>query len=145
MTIENSQTSEDQIRSIINTRIEAIRRKDAESLSSGYAPDVVMFSFAPPLQYKGANKKATEDWFALYESRIECKTSDVRVTASLEAAFCHYFYRIRGAQVSGNKVDMWVRITLCFRRIEGEWKITHEHRSVPFDMQTFQAQLDLKP
>jgi ketosteroid isomerase-like protein len=46
---------------------------------------------------------------------------------------------------NGKKEDMWVRATLCFRKIEGKWLITHEHDSEPFDMQTFKALLDLKP
>ena len=146
MTIENNQTSsENQIRAIIDSRVKAIREKDAAALSSDYAPDVVMFSLAPPLQYKGANRKATEDWFALYESAIECEISDVNIITSLDAAFCYYFYHIRGTQVNGNKVDMWVRITLCFHKTADKWEITHEHQSVPFDMQSFQARLDLKP
>ena len=146
MTTENNKTAdESQIRAIIDERVKAIREKDAEALSSGYAPDVVMFSLAPPLQYKGANREATEKWFATYQSAIECEISDVNITTGADAAFCFYFYRISGTQSGGNKVDMWVRITLCFRKIEAKWLITHEHQSVPFDMQTFQARLDLKP
>ena len=52
MTTEKNQTtSENQIRAIIDSRVKAIREKDAAALSSDYAPDVVMFSLAPPLQY----------------------------------------------------------------------------------------------
>jgi ketosteroid isomerase-like protein len=46
----------------------------------------------------------------------------------------------------GEKVDMWLRETLCFRKIDGKWKITHEHESVPFYMDgSFKAAVDLKP
>ncbi len=46
----------------------------------------------------------------------------------------------------GEKVDMWLRETLCFRKIDGKWKITHEHESVPFCMDgSFKAAVDLKP
>jgi ketosteroid isomerase-like protein len=40
---------------------------------------------------------------------------------------------------------MWVRATLCLRRIDGKWMIAHEHQSVPFDVETGKASLDLKP
>ena len=30
--------------------------------------------------------------------------------------------------------DLWFRATLGFRKIDGEWTITHEHSSVPFYM-----------
>jgi len=28
---------------------------------------------------------------------------------------------------------MWVRATLCCRRSDGQWLITHDHESVPYD------------
>jgi len=43
------------------------------------------------------------------------------------------------------KTDVWVRATVCFRKIDGQWKVTHEHISVPFDMETFKASVHLKP
>jgi ketosteroid isomerase-like protein len=37
------------------------------------------------------------------------------------------------------------RKTVCFCKIDGRWKVTHEHISLPFDMETFKASVDLKP
>jgi len=37
------------------------------------------------------------------------------------------------------------RATLCRRRIDGKWMVTHGHSSVPFDMESGKASLDLKP
>jgi hypothetical protein len=46
----------------------------------------------------------------------------------------------------GEKVDLWFRATLGFRKIDGRWKITNEHSSVPFYMDgSFKAAVDLKP
>jgi PhnB protein len=43
-------------------------------------------------------------------------------------------------------MDIWIRATVCLRRIEGEWKIAHEHTSVPFYMDgSARAAVDLKP
>lgn len=33
----------------------------------------------------------------------------------------------------------WIRITVCYRRIEGEWKVVHEHVSLPFNPMNNQA------
>jgi ketosteroid isomerase-like protein len=39
-----------------------------------------------------------------------------------------------------------VRVTVCFRKIAGKWKVVHEHVSVPFYMDgSFKAAVDLKP
>jgi ketosteroid isomerase-like protein len=40
---------------------------------------------------------------------------------------------------------MWWRVTVCYRKIDGRWKIAHEHNSVPFNVNNGKASLDLKP
>jgi ketosteroid isomerase-like protein len=40
---------------------------------------------------------------------------------------------------------MYWRATLCFRKIDGQWTVTHTHASVPFEVETGRASLDLKP
>ena len=52
---------------------------------------------------------------------------------------------VSGTMVSGDEVSMWVRATLGCRRIDGEWKIVHDHESVPFDPETGQALTSLRP
>jgi ketosteroid isomerase-like protein len=47
--------------------------------------------------------------------------------------------------MDGEINDVWVRATVCFRKIDGHWKVTHEHMSVPYDMETSKASVDLKP
>jgi ketosteroid isomerase-like protein len=51
-----------------------------------------------------------------------------------------------GTRTDGGETDVWVRQTLCLRRIGDAWKIAHEHTSVPFYMDgSNKAALDLKP
>jgi ketosteroid isomerase-like protein len=40
---------------------------------------------------------------------------------------------------------MWWRTTLCFRKIDEKWMLTHSHDSVPFNMETGKASLNLEP
>ena len=54
-------------------------------------------------------------------------------------------YRVSGTLASGDELGMWNRATFCFRKIDGEWRITHEHDSVPFDPETGQASTTLEP
>jgi ketosteroid isomerase-like protein len=62
-----------------------------------------------------------------------------------DVAFCHSLNRIDGTKTDGNKLKMWWRSTVCFRKIDNNWKIAHEHASVPFDVTSGFASLDLKP
>jgi uncharacterized protein (TIGR02246 family) len=146
MTAENGSASgEAQIRELIDGRVRAIREKDVEAVLSPYAPDAVIFNLAPPLQTKGADGEAVRKWFSGYRGAISFEIRDLNIAAGADVAFCHYLYRSSGTATDGRDIDMWVRATLCFRKIEGRWVITHEHDSEPFDMQTLKALLDLKP
>jgi hypothetical protein len=33
---------------------------------------------------------------------------------------------------AGRKIKVWYRTTICYRKIDGKWVVTHEHDSVPF-------------
>ena len=39
----------------------------------------------------------------------------------------------------------WVRVTVCFKKSDGKWLVTHEHVSAPIDVEKGKALLDLKP
>lgn len=133
------------LRQLLAERVRAFRAKDVEAVAAQYDAEVVMYNLAPPLQTRGLDRGAIRAWFDSYDGPIGCETADERYFADGDVAFCHYLYRITGTQTAGSQVDMWVRATLGLRRRDGAWKIVHGHDSDPFDMQTFQALLDLKP
>jgi ketosteroid isomerase-like protein len=148
MTTDNSQQiDEPRIRALIEARVRAIRAKDVAALMSNHAPDVVMFDALDPLQYVGAGgvRERAEQWLSWYQGPLGYEVRDLSITAGESAAFCHYLYRVSGTMTNGREVNMWVRSTVCFRKIDGEWRITHEHTSVPFDAESGKASLDLKP
>jgi ketosteroid isomerase-like protein len=150
MTTENTKTNpEAQIRALLNDWANALRSKDAEAVMSHYAADLVLFDLAPPLKYAGANaldKKALEKWFSSFQASIGYEIRDLNITAGDNVAFCHSLNRLTGRKTGGEEVDVWLRATVCFRRIAGKWTITHWHESVPFYMDgSYKAAVDLKP
>jgi uncharacterized protein (TIGR02246 family) len=140
--------NEGEIRAIIEDWGEGLRTRDAQACISHYAEDVVQFNLAPPLEYRG---KATvgrqlTDWLQTFSGPIELETSELRITAGNDTAFAHCFNHIKGAGVNGQQNDIWVRVTIGFRKTDGKWLVTHEHISVPFYMDgSFRAAVDLKP
>ena len=92
------------------------------------------------------NRKSLEEWFLTFRGPAGYEIRDLSITAAHEVAFCHGLNRISGARTDGTETDVWVRATSCFRKIGGNWMITHEHVSVPFEMAPpFKASLGLKP
>jgi len=88
---------------------------------------------------------ASEEWFSSFEGPIGYEIRDLNITADNDVAFSHGLSHVSATTAGGGKLDMWWRMTICFRKIDGKWMVTHEHNSVPFDTETGKASLDLKP
>jgi uncharacterized protein (TIGR02246 family) len=140
-------TEEDQIRKRIDQWVTAFRSKDIETIMQVFAPQTVAFDLVPPLVYTGreAYRKQWEKLFASYRGPIEYEIRDLSITARAEVAFSHSINRISGTLQNGQKSEFWVRMTACWRKIDGEWLLEHEHVSVPVDPAKGIAVLDLKP
>ncbi len=148
MTTANSKaTDEGQIRKLIDDRAKAVREKDIGTSVASYAPDIVSFDVVNPLQKIGldACRKRAEDWFSSFQGPIGYEIRYLSISTGDDVAFSHSLNRVSATKTDGAKLEMWWRATVCYRRIEGKWMVTHEHQSVPFDAETGKASLDLQP
>ena len=58
---------------------------------------------------------------------------------------CVQALRMKDTLVSGLSTDVWLRWTACLRLIKGVWVVVHGHVSVPADLASGRAVLDLQP
>ena len=138
-------TAEARIQALIDDWANALRAKDAQGVMAHYAADSVTFDLAPPL-VSTTDAEGLQAWFSTWRSPLGYEIRDLSVTVDGDAAFAHGLARLSGIKVDGEKAEVWFRLTLCFRKIRGEWKIAHQHESVPFYMDgSFRAAVDLKP
>jgi uncharacterized protein (TIGR02246 family) len=135
------------IRQRIEKVVEAVRAMDLEVVKSIYAPDIVSFDIVPPLQHVGAEEKWRNwvDVFTAYQRPLGYEVRDLTITLSDDVAFGHSLNRISGTLKNGSRSDFWVRWTACFRKIDGNWLIAHDHVSVPLDVGSGRALLNLEP
>ncbi|MDX8037394.1 nuclear transport factor 2 family protein [Lentzea sp. BCCO 10_0856] len=135
------------LRRHIGRIVEGIRAKDLDGLRRLYADDVVSFDVEPPLQHVGIDAKL-KNWanaFAFFQD-VNYEVRDLALTVDERVAFGHCFGRLSGTARNGVAVGgMWVRATFCFRKIDGEWLITHDQVSVPFDIVSGKGVADLEP
>jgi ketosteroid isomerase-like protein len=141
----NSTRSE--IRALMDTRSEAFRRKDIDRAMSLYSPDIVYFDLVPPLRYAGsaALRSRFLDWFGRWKSPIGQEIRDLNVAADGDIAAAHMLIRASGTLKDGREVGYWVRTTNCFQRSERGWLIAHEHVSLPVDLASGSAAMELLP
>jgi ketosteroid isomerase-like protein len=135
------------IRQRVDKAVEAIRATDLDGLTPIYAPEIVSFDIAAPLQHVGAEAKRKNwvDAFAMYERPLGYEVRDLTITLGDDVAFGHSLNRISGTLKNGSRNDFWLRWTIGFRKIDGNWLIAHDHVSVPLDPESGRALLSLEP
>ena len=135
-----------QVRTVIDSWLAALRDKDAEGVVRHGAEGIVQFSLAPPLTSDEAGPYGLKSWFKTWQGPIGYELRELEIVAGDGVAFSHSLNHMTGTRTSGEKTDVWFRSTLGFRKIDGAWKIVHEHESVPFYMDgSLKAAVDLKP
>ena len=136
---------EAQIRGTIHARANAIRNKYVQGVLPNFTKDSVGYFLETPLQ-QSPLKEDLAGWFATWRGPIGYEIGDLEITAGDDVAYCHSLSRLTGARTDGENTDIWFRETLCFRKINGQWLITHLHESVPMYMDgSLKAAIDLKP
>ena len=134
------------IRRILDQRTQALRAKDAAGLVAHYGEDLLTYDLAPPLATRGVDRQALEKWLAGWEGPVATETRDLTIEVGGDIAYSTSLNRMQAVSRNGTPMDLWVRATLGFRKVEGRWRIAHEHVSVPFYMDgSERAALDLKP
>jgi ketosteroid isomerase-like protein len=136
-----------ELKELIAERVRAVQTKDVTAIRNRPAEDVITFDVLPPLNSRGSAGAVEhmQQWFDGYDGPIDFSVHNVNVDADGDLGFCSFLYHVGGTLEAGGEVDMWVRATLCCRRIDGTWRIVHDHESVPFDPATGQAQICLPP
>jgi ketosteroid isomerase-like protein len=148
MTSENNKEADEaRIRALIIERLKAVRVKEINAATANTAPGIVSFDVHNALQHLGAEacRRRAQDWFATFQGQIGYDIRDLVITVGADVAFSHSLNRVTGMKTGGEKVHMYLRVTTCYRKLEGQWLIVHEHISVPYDTRTGKASVDLKP
>ncbi|GIQ76547.1 YybH family protein [Bradyrhizobium sp. ma5] len=121
-------TAETEVRTIIEAWADAVRRHDYAGVLAHHDQDIVMFDVPPPLQSRGldAYRKTWDLFFGCQRSSYAFDIEDIAITAGDDVAFAVAVMRC------GPLDDTFqFRLTIGLRKIDGSWRITHEHHSVP--------------
>jgi len=141
--------NEAEVRQLLDRWAKAFHAKDLNGIMSIYEPGqaLVSYDIVPPLQYTGfeAYKKDYREFLDQFQGPIDVEYRDLNIIAGDTVAFSRGLERMTGTLKNGQKFDAWVRFTEGYRRTSGHWLAIHDHISVPVDLDTGKAALDLKP
>jgi ketosteroid isomerase-like protein len=133
---------ESDIRELLERRVDASQTKDIDRLMSLYSDDIVYFDAVPPLHFTGHEEVRRNflRWFDAYDGPISLETHGLTIAGGdADIAFAHMLHLDSGTRKNGLSIAIWVRSTVCLRRSNGKWLITHEHISMPINPENLQA------
>jgi hypothetical protein len=138
---------EAEVRRIIADQLRAIEARDVDGIMADYAPDVVAYDAIPPFVTRGADawRKIWANCLPYFPETFAVEQRDLEVHVGGDVAHAHWLFRFTGPDPDHPAMQTWMRLTGCYRRIEGRWRIVHEHCSVPFDPMTTKAAFTLEP
>lgn len=143
----NTESSEVAIRAIIEARSTALRARDVDAMMADVADDIVNYDVVDPLHRRGssATRERAAEWVSTFDGEVSLEIRDLRIEVDGDVAFSSGLSHVTGRQKTGTELDMWFRTTLGLRRTAGRWLIVHEHDSIPFNPETGQPSIGLKP
>ncbi len=138
---------EQQIRALEDKFAAAASAKDINAIMKLYVPgdELLVFDLVPPRQYAGwdAYKKDWEGVFATMPGWVKFEVRDLSVTTDGKLGWSHSIQHVAWTTSDGKPMQLTVRVTDCYRKIDGKWLIVLEHISVPVDISGPQPVPDL--
>ncbi len=149
-TAANAETRDEaQIRALENKFAAAFNAKDVDAIMRVYVPDrsLVVFDLVPPRQYVGAAayRNDWENFLGSFDGPIKFEISDLAIVANRNIGFGHSIQHVSGKNKKGEPIDLIVRVTDGYRKINGHWLVAMEHVSVPVDLDTGKPDLQSRP
>jgi ketosteroid isomerase-like protein len=124
-----------QIKTLLQDWAAAVRRHDVPAILAHHDADMTMFDLPPPLQCKGisAYERTWDLFFPYHKPGAAFDIEELSVTAGQDVAFAAAIMRC-GPDSSSNPKDkdgFQFRLTVGLRKVGDQWRILHEHHSVP--------------
>lgn len=136
----------DDVRALLDSYFEAVQASDLDRILSHYTSDIVAYDAIAQLEFVGqeaykAHWKVCLDMGQGFTFQPRAPS----VAVSGDVAFAHCLINCSGTGPDGEEQSGWMRASFGIRRMDGGWRIAHEHYSAPFDPTTMKILADLEP
>jgi ketosteroid isomerase-like protein len=130
---QNVTPNESELREIIERWSKAVREENFEAIRADHDPAILMFDVPPPFLSRGIDAYM-DTWKLFYTCAprpVKFEFDDIQVHAGAEVAFATATGHCRNIEPDGQTLPLDFRLTMGFRKIDGRWRIVHEHHSLP--------------
>lgn len=138
--MSETNVAEAQVRAVLQDWAKATQQNRKDDILKNHVPDLVIFDVLPPMKYESAEsyRASWDDWQPETQGEGQFDLENLSITASTDLAFAHCFIRCGGTMSNGHKFQDLVRATFCLKKIDGAWKILHQHASKPLQTKPLQ-------
>ena len=125
--------NEIEIRALIERWAKAVRDEDRAAIRADHDPGILMFDVPPPFLSRGleAYMATWETFFSSAEKPVAFGFHEVEVTAGEDVAFATAVGSCVNIDPKGRREPLEFRLTMGLRKIDGRWRVMHEHHSLP--------------
>lgn len=122
------------IRQLLDEWTRTTREVPQADVLKNHSDSVLIYDVLPPLKYESAAayRASWDEWQPDAQGDIQFELEDLKVIAGSEVASAHSLVRCGGTLPDGKAFRDTVRATFCLRRVDGGWKVFHQHISKPF-------------
>jgi ketosteroid isomerase-like protein len=101
----------------------------------------VLFDAIPPYKLVGkeAIRQAWANCLPYFPEQFRSEHRDIVIHVSGDTAILHGVHHFVPTPADDPCGHTWLRVTVGYRRIDGQWKSVHDHLSVPFNPMNSQA------
>jgi ketosteroid isomerase-like protein len=139
------------VQDVLENYKSAVYEKDAEKFLSAYAADVHIYDCWGNWECKDISswRENVMMWFNNLREEgnlLKVDFNDLTIEENTNVAFVHCAVSyVAYSEESGEKLrQMTNRFTFGLKNVNESWLITHEHSSLPIDMQTGKGMFNLK-
>ena len=132
---------------LLESWLQAINRGDVDGIAECYSDDIVVFAAIMALEIAGKApyRQHWHDCLAVLSEPLRFEIRQRQLFVDTASAYVSALVHCSCRDEQGNLQGGWMRLSQHLRQIDGQWRIVHEHFSVPFDMPSGKVLFDLEP
>jgi uncharacterized protein (TIGR02246 family) len=133
MTNQSHEVDVHAIRTLIERWTHAVQQENLTAIRADHDPNILMFDVPPPFMSRGldAYMATWQLFFSNVAKPVSFSFKDIEVTAGSDVAFATAKGSCINIDRAGKKEPLEFRLTMGLKKIEGKWRIMHEHHSLP--------------
>ncbi|MGY5394782.1 YybH family protein [Acinetobacter sp. NigerLNRRAM0016] len=115
---------------------EAVANMDIQALADLCVEEVSLIDVSTHLTGIQAYKQLWKRYLPVKVGNIRVYREAIKMIAQPELAVLHCFSKVDQIDATPSLEVFWCRTTICFQKVEGAWKVAHQHISMPIQLET---------